>query len=118
MAEDPEKIVAQFYGITPRGDLRHISVYQEGSTVRLSGRYGSHTVHPATEPTIEGWKRETTLAFNISDIVDLSPGMLGTAEEKEKLEQLKKKAEARRAEFQATKRVPRQTTGAKDKKSE
>jgi hypothetical protein len=118
MAESPEKIIAQFYGITPRGDLRHISVYQKGSTIRLSGRYGSHTVHPATEPTIDGWKRETTLAFNLSDIVDVSPGMAGSAEEKEKLDQLKKKAEARRAEFQATKRVPRPRTGAKDKTNE
>jgi hypothetical protein len=73
-----------------------IAVYVKGKSVRLSGPHGSHNVHASNEQTLDGWKREAALVWNLTDIEDVPRMLLNTETDKHILETLKRKTESRK----------------------
>jgi hypothetical protein len=88
------------YGIDRKFEVMIIAVYVRGKAVRLSGRHGTHLVHPSNEKSLEGWKREAALMWNLTDIVDVPRVLLNSEIDKRKLKELKETADQRKQEME------------------
>jgi len=85
-----EELSCYIFGINSENKVMVIAVYVKGRSVRLSGPHGSHAVHPSNIGGIDGWKREATLVWHLSNTVDVPRALLNSAFEKSKREELER----------------------------
>jgi len=87
-----EELVSYFYGINAKHEVKSIAVYVKGKSVRLSGPHGSHNAHSSNSGSLEGWKRETALVWNLTDVIDIPRVLLNSESGKKKVEELETRA--------------------------
>ncbi len=78
------------------GDIARISAYQLKDGVRLSGPNGSHIVHASNDRTIEGWRREAALVWNLTNVYDVLPIFENDEHGRQQYEELKAKSAERK----------------------
>jgi len=96
MATKAEELVCYIYGIDKNHEVKSIVVYKTEKSVRLLGPHGSHHVHSSNLGSLEGWKREAALVWNITDIVDVPRLAINSDSDKTTYERLKQKADERK----------------------
>jgi hypothetical protein len=85
-----EQLICCLYGINPKHEIARIGVYVKDGDVRLSGPNGSHPVDVSNTRTVDGWKREAALVWNLSDLMDVPHFLLGSGTDKAVQEELKR----------------------------
>src|SRR5579862_4343859 len=90
------QITAVIFGLRENGDIARISAYQLGDAVRLSGPNGNHIVHGSNERSVEGWRREATLVWRLTDVYDIHPMFANGEDEKQRYAELEVKSADRK----------------------
>jgi hypothetical protein len=107
-----EELKAVIYGMRRSdGEIARISAYKKGKSVRLSGPHDSKIVNPSNEGSIEGWRREAALVWNLSDVYDEHPLYENAERAKQRLDELKAKGEQRKRELAEAKNKKRSDEG-------
>lgn len=66
--------VAVIFGLKQdTGDIVRISAYERKDGVRLLGPHGSHSVHSSNLGSIDGWRREAALVWDLTEVYDVLP---------------------------------------------
>jgi hypothetical protein len=88
--------VAVIFGLRENGDMARVTAYQLKDAVRLSGPNGSHVVHASNVKSIDGWRREAALVWNLTHVYDVMPGYENGEHERELYAELKAKSDERK----------------------
>jgi hypothetical protein len=99
ITQPPNQIAAVIYGLRRNGDIARISAYQLKDGVRLSGPNFSKIVHGSNDDSIEGWKREAVLLWDLTDVYDAHPMFANSEHEKEKYAALEAKGAQRKRQL-------------------
>src|SRR5262249_19216898 len=96
--QNVEQLICCLYGINPKHEIARIGVYVKDGDVRLSGPNGSHSIDASNSRTIDGWKREAAVVWNLSNLTDVPHFLLGSGTDKAVQEELKRIARKRSPE--------------------
>src|SRR5215212_8125098 len=96
-----EELVAYIHGIDPEGELAHILVHQRGSSIRFSGRLGTHNVSPSNSSDLEKWVREAKIVWELDETIGVPRSWTNTSETLERIETMRLKAMQKKKDLEA-----------------
>src|SRR3954449_1822342 len=96
-----EELVAYIHGIDPEGELAHILVHQRGSSIRFSGRLGTHNVSPSNSSDLEKWVKEAKIVWELDETIGVLRSWTNTSETLERIETMRVQAIQKKKDLEA-----------------